>query len=61
MMLPLFKAPVKIYANPQCNPTLRKHFNLIKNVQRKFTKRIIGYSELACEQRLAMLRLPSLE
>ena len=40
---------------------LRKHINFIEDVQRRFTKRIIGIGDMDYEQRLVKLKLPSLE
>ena len=64
ILLPLFKGlvrPILEYANPVWNPSLRKFVNLVENVQRRYTKKIVGYKELSYEERLAKLRLPSLE
>ena len=64
VMIPLFKAlirPILEYMNYVWCPYLRKHIDLIENVQRKFTKRIVGFGHLEYEQRLLKLSLPSLE
>ena len=64
IMIPLYKAlvrPILEYANPVWHPILKKHINLIEGVQRRFTKKIIGCSDLTYEDRLASLSLPSLE
>ena len=63
IMVPLFKTlirPVLEYGNPWCQ-NLKKHVLLIENVQRRFTKRIIGMKNLNYEDRLTSLNLPSLE
>jgi hypothetical protein len=64
IMVPLFKAlvrPILEYGNPVWCPYLRKHINLIEGVQRRFTKKVIGVSNLEYEDRLRSLKLPSLE
>lgn len=40
---------------------LKKTYDLIENIQRRFTKRIVGIGDFEYEQRLRMLKLPSLE
>ena len=64
IMVPLFKSlvrPLLEYGNAVWYPYLKKHITLIENVQRRFTKRIVGFGELEYNQRLAQLKLPSLE
>ena len=64
VMVPLFKAlirPILEYANPVWNPHQRKLINLIEQVQRNFTKAIIGMKKLEYEDRLKALKLPTLE
>jgi len=64
IMVPLFKAlvrPILEYGNAVWCPKLRKHINEIENVQRRFTKCIIGQKDLTYEERLKWLGLPSLE
>ena len=64
IMVPLFKTlvrPVLEYGNAVWSPYLIKHINLLENIQRRFTKRIIGLSDTDYESRLRVLRLPSLE
>lgn len=64
VMVPLFKSlvrPVIEYGNAVYNTTLIKHSEEIENVQRRFTKKIIGMRNLDYEQRLQKLKLPSLE
>ena len=64
IMVPLFKAlirPILEYGNVVWSPYMRKDINAIEEVQRFFTKRIIGMNNLDYEDRLAKLRLPSLE
>ena len=64
VMVPLFKSlirPIMEYGNPIWQPKLRKHIDLLENIQRRFTKRIIGMGDLEYEDRLRKLKLPSLE
>ena len=64
VMIQLYKGlirPVMEYGNPIWNPKLRKHIDAIENVQKKFTKRIIGMGDLKYEERMKKLKLPSLE
>ena len=64
VMVPLFKSlvrPILEYANAVWSPHLRKHVDAIEDIQRKFTKHIIGMKDLSYEQRLSILKLPSLE
>ena len=64
IMVPLFKAlirPILEYGNVVWSPYMRKDINAIEEVQRFFTKRIIGMNNLDYEDRLSKLRLPSLE
>ena len=64
IMIPLFKSlvrPTLEYGNVVWGPHLRKNINMIENVQKRFTKRIHGMSDLTYEQRLKALKLPSLE
>ena len=64
VMVPLFKSLVRSileYGNPLWNPILKKHVNLIENVQRRFTRSIIGCQGLEYQERLKALDLPSLE
>ena len=64
VMVLLFKSLVRSileYGNVIWFPVLKKHINLIENVQRRFTRRIVGFSSLSYEERLSQLRLPSLE
>ena len=64
VMIPLFKAlvrPILEYGNVVWSPHLKKHKESIENVQRRFTKRVIGISTMSYEERLKQLRLPSLE
>jgi hypothetical protein len=48
------------YANSVWNPFMKKHIDMIENVQRRATKLIPGLSELTYEERLRKLKLPSL-
>ena len=64
IILPLYKSLIRSvleYGNPVWNPHLRKHINLIEGVQRRITKCIIGTKNMSYEERLAFLKLPSLE
>ena len=64
VMVPLFKSLVRSvldYGNVVWSPYLSKHINSLENVQRRFTKRIIGLSDKDYETRLHILKLPSLE
>ena len=64
IMVPLFKAlvrPVLEYGNSVWTTCLKKHNTTIENVQRRFTKKIVGLQELSYEQRLETIKLPSLE
>ena len=64
IMVPLFKAlvrPVLEYGNSVWTTCLKKHNTAIENVQRRFTKKIVGLQELSYEQRLETIKLPSLE
>ena len=64
ILVPLFKAlvrPILEYGNPVWNPLLKKHTHAVEDVQRRFTKRISGFGNKSYEQRLAELKLPSLE
>ena len=48
------------YVNPVWNPYLKKHIDMIENIQRRATKLIPGLSDLSYEDRLRRLKLPSL-
>jgi hypothetical protein len=48
------------YVNPVWNPYLKKHIDMIENIQRRATKLIPGLSNLSYEDRLRRLKLPSL-
>ena len=64
IMIPLFKAlvrPTLEYANVVWFPSKRKDINTLEDVQRRFTKHIVGMNELSYEDRLKKLNLPSLE
>ena len=43
------------------NPMKKSYVNMIENVQRRATKRIPGMSELAYDERLKLLDMPTLE
>ena len=62
IMAPLFKAlvrPILEYGNAIWSPRLKKHTVSIENVQRHFTKCIVGIGGLSYEDRLRSLHLPS--
>lgn len=64
IMVPLFKAlvrPILEYGNTVWCPYHKKNITQIENVQRHFTKCIVGYRNLSYEERLRALRLPTLE
>ena len=48
------------YANPVWNPYLKRHIDMIENIQRRATKLIPGLSDLSYEDRLRRPKLPSL-
>ena len=59
-MIPLFKSlvrPVLEYGNAAWNTGLVKHTDIIENVQRRFTKRIIGFTDMDYDKRLQVLNL----
>ena len=63
-MVPLFKSlirPVLEYGNAVWCPYKRYLIDMIENIQRHFTKRIIGMKSLDYNVRLYNLKLPSLE
>ena len=63
IMIPLFKSlirPILEYGNAVWCPYKAKDIDLIEDVQRYYTKRIIGMYDLSYEERLQALKLPSL-
>ena len=63
IMVPLYKSlvrPILEYGNVIWCPYKVKDIDFIEDVQRYYTKRIIGMSELSYEDRLMKLKLPSL-
>ena len=48
------------YANQVWNPHLKKHIDLLENVQRRATKSVPGLSKLTYEERLRKIGLPTL-
>ena len=48
------------YANPVWNPYLKKHIDMLENIQRRATKLIPILSDLSYEDRLRRLKLPPL-
>ena len=64
IMIPLFKAlvrPTLEYANVVWFPAKRKDINALENVQRRYTKCIVGMKDIPYEERLKTLNLPTLE
>ena len=64
IMVPLFKSlvrPILEYGNVLWCPRLKRLKKLVEDVQRRFTKRIAGMKDLEYEDRLKLLKLPSLE
>ena len=64
IMVPLFKSlirPVLEYANVVWSPSKKQDINALEQVQRRYTKHMIGMSNLTYEDRLRNLNLPSLE
>ena len=62
-MVPLFKSlvrPILEYGNTIWCPSLQRQCDVIENVQRRFTKRIVGMTDLSYADRLEALKLPSL-
>jgi len=53
--------PILEYCTVAWNPTLKKDIEILEKVQRRFTKRIPGLKDLTYCQRLARLKLDSLE
>ena len=60
-MFKIFIRPSLEYCSPVFNPYLLKDIDLIENVQRTFTRRIPGLSQLSYPARLIVLKLESLE
>ena len=63
IMLPLYKAlirPILEYGNPVWCPYKMKDIDDLEDIQRYFTKRIIGLYNTSYEERLRKLKLPSL-
>ena len=48
------------YANQVWNPYLKKHIDMLENVQRRATKSIPGLSNLSYEERLRKINIPTL-
>ena len=64
ILVPLFKTlirPILEYGNAVWCPYLKKDIDEIEKVQRHFTKRIHSVKNLEYEDRLRVLKLPSLE
>ena len=53
--------PILMYASPIWNPTTVREKVILKNVLRRFTKRLPGYSSLSYEERLRNTSVMSLE
>ena len=56
-----FVRPHLEYAQAVWQPFLRKHVNIIENVQKRATKLVDGLSELPYDERLRFIDLPTLE
>ena len=64
ILTPLFKTlvrPILEYGNSVWSNGLKKYKTLIENVQRKFTKHMKGLKDVPYEERLNIIKLPSLE
>ena len=64
IMVPLFKSIVRQpmeHAHAVWNPYKKKHIKLLESIQRHFTRYIIGTKNLSYEERMKLLKLPSLE
>ena len=64
IMIPLLKSlirPILEYANAVWSPSQRKDINALEQIQKRFTKCIIGMREMSYEERLKSLKIPSLE
>ena len=64
MFVLLFRAlvrPILEYAQSVWSPYLKKHIDMIENVQRRSTKVIPGFKNLTYEERLRKLKLPTLK
>ena len=64
IMTPLFKGivrPILEYGNVVWCPYMVKDITRVENVQRHFTKYIVGMKGLSYQQRLEKIKLPSLE
>ena len=63
IMVPLFKSmirPIVEYGNVVWAPHLKKDIIAIESIQRNYTKKMKGMRNKSYEERLAILRLPSL-
>ena len=64
ILVPLFKAlvrPILEYGNVVWNNCIKKYMTKIENVQRKYTKHIKGLQNVPYEERLNIIKLPSIE
>ena len=64
ILVPLFKTlvrPILEYGNSVWANGLKKYKTLVENVQRKFTKHIKNLTNTPYEERLKLIKLPSLE
>ena len=57
----VYVRPLLEYASSVWNPHLLKDINLLESVQRRFTKLLPGLYNVPYKDRLAVLKLPSLE
>jgi len=51
----VFMRPLLDYSSPVRAPVYKTYINLIKRVQRRFTKRRLGLKEISCHDRLFIL------
>jgi len=57
----VYVRPLLEFSSPIWSPHYKQDIELIERVQRRFTKRLPGYSNLTYKERLDLLNLPSLE
>ena len=63
IMIPLLKSlirPILEYTNVVWSPSQRKDINALEQIQKRFTKCIIGMREMSYEERLKSLKIPRL-
>ena len=57
----IYVRPILEYSSPAWSPCLKYHINALESVQRRFTKKLPGLSELTYAERLSNLNLQTLE